>query len=458
MQPHRCVVDGEPEFQRYLRQGRPVDDHAPENSRVHGLQLRGLHDDAAAVQTIVSDRYWLEFVDRQNGLPALAKFIEQDVAHHPPEPGLRPYGIAHLVCPLQRPLNGDLEDLLGIDLGTGPSTNDRKEPRALFAHRFVNGPGTSEGSGRKIHRVPSICARSASTTSTRGRASVRGWTRNGAKRVGFAALPDDAAAWCPAEIRTSERSRKDSEPRTSILVHGAQEPHGHGASMQSVVNIEPAASCGCPTACDGSPTETRQKAVRRALRLEYLTVAWNVVEGLIAVGAAVVAGSVAILGFGIDSFVECAAALVMIWRLRAERDNRLSGAYLDRMEHRARRLVSGSLFLLAAYVTFDAVQTLWAGDRPVFSPVGVVLLMVSVAVMLWLARAKLQVARELGSTAMAADAFQTTACWWLSLAALVGVGLNGLLGWWWADPAAALVIALLVIREAREAWNGKACC
>jgi divalent metal cation (Fe/Co/Zn/Cd) transporter len=228
--------------------------------------------------------------------------------------------------------------------------------------------------------------------------------------------------------------------------------------MQSVIPTEPSAACGCPTACDASPADVRRKSVRRALQLEYLTVGWNVVEGVIAVTAAVMAGSVAILGFGIDSFVECASALVMIWRLRAERHRDLSRAHLDRMEHRARRLVAGSLFLLAAYVTFDAVQTLWAGDRPAFSLVGVVLLAVSIAVMLWLARAKMQVARDLGSTAMAADAFQTTACWWLSIAALLGVGLNGLFGWWWADPAAALVIAALVAREGREAWNGKACC
>jgi divalent metal cation (Fe/Co/Zn/Cd) transporter len=198
--------------------------------------------------------------------------------------------------------------------------------------------------------------------------------------------------------------------------------------------------------------------VNRALRLEYLTVGWNVVEGVVAVTAALIAGSVAILGFGIDSFVECASALVMIWRLRAERDHRMSGERLEAIEHRARRLVAASLFALAAYVTFDAAQTLWTGDKPTFSPVGVALLALSIAVMLWLARAKRRLAQELGSQALEADAFQTTACWWLSVAALVGVGLNGVFGWWWADPLAALVIAALIAREGREAWNGKACC
>jgi divalent metal cation (Fe/Co/Zn/Cd) transporter len=198
--------------------------------------------------------------------------------------------------------------------------------------------------------------------------------------------------------------------------------------------------------------------LRAALRLAILTVAWNVVEGVIAVTAALAAGSVAILGFGIDSFVECASALVIIWRLRVERDQRMAGARLDALEQRARRLVAVSLFLLAGYVVVDAIHTLVTRDRPAFSPVGVGLLLVSSGVMLWLARAKRRVGRALGSEAVEADAFQTTACWWLSLAALIGVGLNGLLGWWWADPAAALVIAALIASEAREAWRGRACC
>jgi len=210
--------------------------------------------------------------------------------------------------------------------------------------------------------------------------------------------------------------------------------------------------------CGRSEPRPRSGQLARALRLEYVTVGWNLVEGAIAVSAAVLAGSVALLGFGIDSFVESAAGLVMIRRLHAERRHRLSEEQLQRIEDRARRLVAGSLFVLAAYVALDAVQTLWAGDQPDFSAVGVVLTCVSLAVMWWLARAKRRVAAELGSRAMAADAVQTTACWWLSLAALVGVGLNGLLGWWWADPLAALVITALVVKEGRQAWSGESAC
>lgn len=219
-------------------------------------------------------------------------------------------------------------------------------------------------------------------------------------------------------------------------------------------------ACGCGTSCatPAAPASDRPAQVARALGLEYLTVGWNVAEGVIAVSAAVMAGSVALLGFGIDSFVECASGLVMIWRLHAERRAGHDDARLDALEHRARRLVALSLFLLAAFVVFDAVDTLRSGERPAFSAVGVGLTSVSLVVMLWLARAKRRAARALGSQAMEADAFQTTACWWLSLAALTGIALNGALGWWWADPAAALVIAALIAREARDAWQGRDCC
>jgi divalent metal cation (Fe/Co/Zn/Cd) transporter len=210
---------------------------------------------------------------------------------------------------------------------------------------------------------------------------------------------------------------------------------------------------------DAPPNATRTAALRHALALEYLTVSWNIVEGVIAIAAATAASSVALLAFGIDSFVECTSGAVMIWRLRAERNaSNTDSKHIERIERRAQKLVALSLFLLAAYVCFDAATSLWSGEKPDFSTVGVVLTSVSLAVMLFLARAKRRAAVALGSRALAADAFQTTACWWLSLAALVGVTLNGALGWWWADPVAAFVIALLVIKEGREAWEGQHDC
>jgi len=201
----------------------------------------------------------------------------------------------------------------------------------------------------------------------------------------------------------------------------------------------------------------REPILARALRLEYLTVGWNVVEGVIAVTAALAAGSVALLGFGIDSFVESASGSVLIWRLRAERRH-ASASAIEQVERRAQRLVAVSLFALAAYIIGDAAYSLTTGERPAPSTVGMIVTAVSLGVMWWLARAKLRAARALGSRALESDAFQTTACWWLSLAALVGIGLNAALSWWWADPVAAIVISLLIIHEGREAWRGEDCC
>jgi divalent metal cation (Fe/Co/Zn/Cd) transporter len=193
------------------------------------------------------------------------------------------------------------------------------------------------------------------------------------------------------------------------------------------------------------------------LRLEGLTVGWNVVEGVVAVTAALAAGSVALLAFGIDSFVESASAGIMLWRLLAERRAQSEEA-IEALEARARKLIAISLFALAAWVLFDAGSALWRRDRPEASIVGIVLTSVSLVVMLWLAQAKRAAAAALKSRALQADAFQTTACWWLSLSALVGVGLNTLAGWWWADPAAALVIAYFLVKEGREAWQGEDSC
>lgn len=203
-------------------------------------------------------------------------------------------------------------------------------------------------------------------------------------------------------------------------------------------------------------TETRGGILRHALHLEYLTVGWNVVEGVIAVAAALAAGSVALLGFGIDSFVESASGAVLIWRLLAERtaaDHRA----IERLDRRAHQLVGATLFLLAAYVAVDAGLALWNRERPEPSPVGIVLTAISMAVMVWLARAKRRAASGLGSQALAADAFQTTACFWLSVITLIGIGLNAALGWWWADPAAALGMTVFLVREGSEAWRGEDC-
>ena len=200
--------------------------------------------------------------------------------------------------------------------------------------------------------------------------------------------------------------------------------------------------------------QSRPRLLARGLHLEYLTVGWNVIEGVIAVTAALAAGSVALLGFGIDSFVETISGLVLIWRLRREATGTLDEEAIEAIERRAERLVGASFFLLAAYITFDAITTLLAQEKPEASPVGIALTAVSIGVMLWLARAKRRVATALGSRALAADAEQTQACWYLSVVVLAGIGLNAALGWWWADPVAALGVVVLLVREGLEAWRG----
>jgi divalent metal cation (Fe/Co/Zn/Cd) transporter len=141
----------------------------------------------------------------------------------------------------------------------------------------------------------------------------------------------------------------------------------------------------------------------------------------------------------------------MIWRLQAER-RATDHARIEHVERRAQQLVAGSLALLAAYIAWDAVTSLLAGERPEPSIVGIALAVASLLAMWWLARAKRSVGIALDSRAMTADAFQTNACFWLSLVMLVGISLNALLGWWWADPVAALGITVFIAKEAHEAW------
>lgn len=199
----------------------------------------------------------------------------------------------------------------------------------------------------------------------------------------------------------------------------------------------------------------RPVLIMRGLLLEYLTVGWNVIEGLVAVLAGLASGSIALVAFGIDSFVETISGVVLIWRLRTEARGDLDEEAVERVERRAELLVGVSFLVLAAYVAFESIRTLLAQEAPDASPVGIVLTTVSIAVMLWLARAKMETGVALGSRALIADSKQTRACWYLSAVTLAGLGLNAVLGWWWADPVAALVIVVLLVREGWEALRGE---
>ena len=199
---------------------------------------------------------------------------------------------------------------------------------------------------------------------------------------------------------------------------------------------------------------TRDALVRRSVRLNLATLAYNSLEGVIAILAGLAAGSIALVGFGLDSMIELAASLTALWRLGADVD-------LERRE-RAERValrVIGVLFLaLAAYVGIDAVQTLLRRDAPSESVVGIVLAALSLVVMPLLARAKRRVAMQIGSGALAAEAQQTSLCAYLSAILLGGLVLNATLGWWWADPVAALAMVPIIAREGVEGVLGRSDC
>jgi divalent metal cation (Fe/Co/Zn/Cd) transporter len=197
----------------------------------------------------------------------------------------------------------------------------------------------------------------------------------------------------------------------------------------------------------------RPALIRRGKFLEYATVGYNTLEGVIAIGAGIVAGSVALVGFGFDSVIEVISGLTLLWRLYADanEDDR------ERVEQRALRIVGWSFLLLAAYVLFDAGKSLLQREPPDESIVGIVLAAVSLVVMPLLVRAKRGVAKSIGSKALAADATQTALCTWLSAILLAGLLLNATLGWWWADPVAALVMVPIIVREGLEGIRGERC-
>lgn len=194
--------------------------------------------------------------------------------------------------------------------------------------------------------------------------------------------------------------------------------------------------------------------VRRALWLVGATLAYNVIEAVIAVWAGTEAGSIALLGFGLDSVIECAAAAVLLWRLRVESSSD-DPERIETAERRAHRFVGLTFLALAAYVVVQAVVTLVSGDRPEGSPIGIALAAASLVIMPLLAWAKLRTAAGLGSGALRAEARETLACAYLSLTLLLGLTLNAAAGWWWADPVAALFMVPWLVREGLEGLRGE---
>ena len=222
-----------------------------------------------------------------------------------------------------------------------------------------------------------------------------------------------------------------------------------------------------PKVAGGTTTTSRQPGARldatararlasRGQWLSVATLGYNSLEGLIAIGAGVLAGSVALVGFGVDSVIEVAAALAALWRLRAERFTDV--ARRQRAEQVTLRIVGVSFLALAAYIAVDAGLALWRREVPHASRVGLVLTAASVVVMPVLARAKRGVAAALSSGALAAEATQTRLCAYLSAIVLGGLALNALFGWWWADPIAALVMVPIIAKEGVEGLRGEDAC
>jgi divalent metal cation (Fe/Co/Zn/Cd) transporter len=200
----------------------------------------------------------------------------------------------------------------------------------------------------------------------------------------------------------------------------------------------------------------RSALIQRAFRLEWLTVAWMVIEGLVAIVAGVIASSLTLTAFGLDSLIELVSAGVLIWRLTEELQR---GEEFSRHAERiASRSGGALLFILAAYIVLGAARSLWARRGGEFSVPGLAVAAVAIPIMYVLARRKLVVARQLGSRAMRADAIESLTCSWLSLVVVVGLIANVLLAAWWVDAVTSLCIVWFVIKEAREAWSGTNCC
>ena len=199
---------------------------------------------------------------------------------------------------------------------------------------------------------------------------------------------------------------------------------------------------------------SREGVALRGKRLEYFTIAWNCLEGLIALVAGLLAGSISLVGFGIDSFIEVTSGATLLWRMAVDSQE----ITRERNEKLSLRIVGICFLALSAYIAYESVSDLMKRKAPEHSVPGIILACVSLVVMPILSLAKKDVGKKLGSAAMNADAKQTDFCVYLSAVLLVGLLLNAVLGWWWADAAAALIMVPIIAKEGVDGVQGKACC
>ena len=219
-------------------------------------------------------------------------------------------------------------------------------------------------------------------------------------------------------------------------------PH---AELPTVTVIRPQ-----PTAA-GPSRDERERLIRRAKALSWLSLGWMAIEGAVAITAAVIAGSVALLGFGIDSAIEALASVIVIWRFTGHRRGS------EAAERLAQQLVAVSFFLLAPYVAQDAIRTLIAGDHPATSWAGIALSVSSIVLMPLLGHAKQRLGTRLGSGATAGEGTQNLLCAYMAAGVLTGLLANTVLGAWWLDPVIALAIAALALHEGLATWHGNGC-
>ena len=249
------------------------------------------------------------------------------------------------------------------------------------------------------------------------------------------------------QLKPPHRQRAEPQVRPTLQEHGAR----RGILTLMAVELPVVQSTPSPHRPD-ERHPNRERLQARARLLARGGLVWHGVEAAIAIGAGAVAGSIALIAFGADSLIEALAGIIVLWRFAVAR------ADSETAERPAQQLIAITFWLLAAYVAVDATIALVSGEHPASSPVGIGLSIVTLIAMPLLANAKASVARQLDSSAGHSESRQSMLCAYLSAALLVGLTLNAAFGWWWADPATALVIAAVAAREGRESWRGESCC
>lgn len=209
-------------------------------------------------------------------------------------------------------------------------------------------------------------------------------------------------------------------------------------------------------ASPSSATDNRTAMIEQAFQLEYMTLAWMMLEAAVAIVSGIAAGSLTLTAFGIDSLIELASACVLVWRLTVEL--RQGQAFAESAERTASRIGGALLFALAAYVVASAAWKLWTHEGAEFSLPGLIITGLAIPIMYFLSQRKLQVANALGSRALRTDAVESITCGWLALAVVGALAAQLLIDAWWVDPLASLGVVWFVIREGREAWEGEECC